>query len=73
MTTNLDALITAIVEAGNPQDIRKEIIRYLQYRDATTFTKMEAYQFTELLDQHTRMMQVSAEAFDVMTTEKKVA
>jgi len=73
MTTNLDALITEIMQAPNRQDIRKALIAYLQKRDAATFTSMEAYQFTALLDQHTRMMQVSAEAFDVTTPEKKVA
>ena len=73
MTTNLDALIAEIMQAPNRQDIRKALIAYLQQRDAATFTSMEAYQFTELLDQHTRMMQVSAEAFDVMTPEKKAA
>jgi hypothetical protein len=45
----------------------------LQQRDAATFTSMEAYQFTALLDQHAHMMRVSAEAFDVMTPVKKVA
>ena len=73
MTTNLDALITAILEAGNRQEIRKALLIYLHYRDATTFTPLEVDQFTELFAQHTRIMQVAAEAFDVMTTEKKVA
>jgi len=73
MTTNLDALIAEIMQAPNRQDIRKALLAYLQQRDAATFTSMEAYQFTALLDQHAHMMQVSAEAFDVMTPEKKVA
>ncbi len=73
MTTNLDALITDILEAPNRQAIRKALITYLQHRDMATFTSMEAYQFTALLDQHAHMMQVSAEAFDIMTPEKKVA
>jgi len=73
MTTNLDALITAILKSPNRQAVRKALIAYLQQRDAATFTSMEAYQFTALLDQHAHMMQVSAEAFDVTTTEKRAA
>jgi hypothetical protein len=73
MTTNLDALITAILEVGDRQEIRKEIIRYLHYRDATIFTPLEVDQFTELFAQHTRIMQVAAQAFDVMTAEKVAA
>ena len=73
MTTNLDALITQIMQAPNQQDIRKEIIRYLHYRDAATFTSIEGYDYTALLNQHARLMQVTAEAFDVMTPEKVAA
>jgi len=73
MTTNLDALITDILKSPNRQAVRKALIAYLQHRDAATFTSMEAYQFTALLDQHAHMMKVSAEAFDVMTPEEKVA
>jgi len=73
MTTNLDALIAEIMQAPNRQDIRKALIAYLQQRDAATFTSMEAYQFTALLDQHAHMMKVSAEAFDVMTPEMEAA
>lgn len=73
MTTNLAALITEIMQAPNRQDIRKALIAYLQQRDAATFTTMEAYQFTELLDQHAHMMQVSAEAFDIMTPAQEAA
>ncbi len=73
MITNLDALITGIMQTADRQAIRKAIVAYLQQRDAATFTSMEAYQFTALLDQHAHMMRVSAEAFDVMTPEKKAA
>ncbi len=72
-TTNLDELITEILESPNRQAVRKALLAYLQQRDAATFTSMEAYQFTALLDQHAHMMRVSAEAFDIMTPEKKVA
>jgi hypothetical protein len=73
MTTNLDTVITEIMDAKTEQDIRKALIAYLHRRDAATFISMEAADYTTILDQHARLMQVTAQAFDVMTPEKKAA
>ncbi len=70
MITNLDVVMSEITQAKTEQDIRKALIAYLHWRDAATFVSMEAVGYTAILNQHARLMQVTAEAFDVMTPEK---
>lgn len=72
-TTHLNALVAAIMTAPNREAIRTMIQAYLQERDKETFSPIKRDDFTEMLDAHTRYMEVSAQSFDVTPADDQEA